>query len=70
MHPRGPSQDARRVLLSPDPEGQELMGELFPLFNAEEVFVTGALSHEDTVLQMARSLRLYIVVKRAEGGVA
>ncbi len=64
VHP----QDARRVLLSLTPEGQELMGELFPLFNAEEVFVTGALGHEDTVLQMARSLRA--VVKRAEGGVA
>jgi len=60
VHP----QDARRVLLSLTDEGQRLMAELFPAFNAQEVLVTGDLG-EDAVLQMARSLRT--VVKRAEG---
>jgi DNA-binding MarR family transcriptional regulator len=60
VHP----QDARRVLLSLTDEGQHLMAELFPAFNAQEVLVTGDLG-EDSVLQMARSLRS--VVKRAEG---
>ncbi|WP_395692390.1 MarR family winged helix-turn-helix transcriptional regulator [Nocardioides sp.] len=60
VHP----QDARRVLLSLTDEGQALMAELFPAFNAQEVFVTQALS-EEAVLRMARSLRA--VVKQAEG---
>jgi DNA-binding MarR family transcriptional regulator len=60
VHP----QDARRVLLSLTDEGQDLMAKLFPAFNAQEVLVTGDLT-EDSVLQMARSLRT--VVKRAEG---
>jgi DNA-binding MarR family transcriptional regulator len=36
--------DGRRVLLSLSPEGESLMHELFPAFNAEEAFVASALN--------------------------
>ncbi|MFI1016429.1 MarR family winged helix-turn-helix transcriptional regulator [Streptomyces sp. NPDC020965] len=39
--------DGRRVLLSLTPEGERVMGSLFPEFNAEEVFVAGQLSDEE-----------------------
>jgi DNA-binding MarR family transcriptional regulator len=56
--------DARRVLLSLTADGEELMAEVFPEFNAEEAHVTAALS-EKAMLTMARSLRT--VVKQVEG---
>lgn len=59
VHP----DDARRVLLALTDDGQRLMVELFPQFNAEEAFVTSELE-EAAVLQLGRSLRA--VVKRAE----
>lgn len=61
VHP----DDGRRVLLSLTDDGQRLMAEVFPEFNAEEAFVTGDLD-DAAVLQLARSLRA--VVKRAESG--
>jgi DNA-binding MarR family transcriptional regulator len=39
--------DGRLVLLSLTPQGKKLMEELFPAFNAEEVFVTGQLTKDD-----------------------
>ena len=59
VHP----DDGRRVLLSLTPKGQRLMTTLFPLFNAEENYVTSDLD-EATMLSMARSLR--VVAKRVE----
>jgi len=59
VHP----DDGRRVLLSLTDEGQRLMAEVFPEFNAVERHVTSGLS-ETAVIDMARSLRA--VVKRAE----
>jgi MarR family transcriptional regulator, organic hydroperoxide resistance regulator len=41
-------QDARRVLVSLTPAGKRLMTRLFPLFNAEEAFVTRGLSARET----------------------
>ncbi len=48
--------DARRVLVALTPKGRKLMVALFPKFNAEEAFVTSALSTSETTA-MARSLR-------------
>ncbi|MEU1185364.1 MarR family transcriptional regulator [Streptomyces sp. NPDC005820] len=56
-------EDGRRVLLSLTPEGERLMEELFPAFNAEEAFVSGSLSPEQC-LQLADSLRA--IVSRLE----
>lgn len=39
--------DARRVLVTLTARGEELMGELFPLFNAQESVVTAPLTPED-----------------------
>jgi DNA-binding MarR family transcriptional regulator len=61
VHP----DDARRVLLSLTGEGQELMAELFPEFNAVEAWVTTDLDQQAT-LDLARSLRT--IVKRVEQG--
>ena len=61
VHP----DDARRVLLSLSPKGQELMTAVFPEFNAVEAAVTRDLS-DAQILQMARSLRS--VVQQAEKG--
>lgn len=52
-------EDRRRVLLSLTPEGERLMEELFPAFNAEEAFVSGSLSPEQC-LQLADSLRAIV----------
>ena len=58
VHP----EDARRVLLSLSPAGDELMQELFPKFNREESRVTSQLAGPD-VLHLARLLR--VVIKEA-----
>ena len=39
--------DARRVLVTLTARGEELMGELFPLFNAQESVVTASLAPDD-----------------------
>ncbi len=59
VHP----DDGRRVLLSLTPKGQRLMTTVFPLFNAEESYVTSDLD-KAAMLAMARSLRT--VAKRVE----
>jgi DNA-binding MarR family transcriptional regulator len=41
-------QDARRVLVSLTPTGRRLMTRLFPLFNAQEAYVTRNLSARET----------------------
>ncbi|MFJ8357910.1 MarR family winged helix-turn-helix transcriptional regulator [Streptomyces sp. NPDC093984] len=56
-------EDRRRVLLSLTREGEKLMEELFPAFNAEEAFVSAPLS-PDQCLQLADSLRA--IVSRLE----
>ncbi|MFZ2015460.1 MAG: MarR family winged helix-turn-helix transcriptional regulator [Nocardioides sp.] len=61
VHP----DDARRVLLSLTAEGEGLMAELFPEFNAVEAWVTTDLDPQAT-LDLARSLRT--IVKRVEQG--
>ena len=61
---RAHPDDARRVLLALTPKGKKLMTTLFPLFNAEEAFVTSALSDAETS-NIARALRK--VVQTAEG---
>jgi DNA-binding MarR family transcriptional regulator len=48
--------DGRMVLLSLTEAGEELMGRLFPAFNAEEAFVTARLS-TDECRALADSLR-------------
>lgn len=58
--------DGRLVLLSLTPQGEELMRELFPLFNAEEVFVTGRLSATECTA-LADLLRGVITQLEAEG---
>ena len=59
VHP----DDARRVLLSLSGEGERLMAELFPEFNAVEAWVTTDLG-DRSKLTLARSLRT--IVKRVE----
>ena len=61
VHP----DDGRRVLLALSPEGERLMAELFPEFNAVEAWVTIDLD-DDGKLALARSLRT--LVKRVEQG--
>lgn len=56
--------DARRALLSLTPKGGALMTTLFPRFNEEESFVTGALERDEK-LALARVLRG--VAMRVEG---
>jgi DNA-binding MarR family transcriptional regulator len=51
--------DARRVLVDMTRRGSRLMNELFPLFNAEEAVVTGALAAQQTT-ELARSLRAVV----------
>ena len=48
--------DARRVLVSLTDRGQQLMGELFPEFNAQEVVVTAPLDDAERV-HLAEMLR-------------
>jgi DNA-binding MarR family transcriptional regulator len=52
--------DGRRVLLSLSPEGESLMQELFPAFNAEEAFVAAALS-ADECRSAADALRRIVI---------
>ena len=52
-------EDRRRVLLSLTPEGEKIMEELFPAFNAEEAFVAAPLS-PDQCLQLADGLRVIV----------
>ena len=47
MYPDRAENVARRVLVTLTPRGQDLMGELFPLFNAQESAVTAPLSPDD-----------------------
>lgn len=61
VHP----DDARRVLLSLTGDGERLMAELFPEFNAVEAWVTTDLDDQGK-LALARSLRT--IVKRVEQG--
>ena len=56
--------DARRVLVALTPKGRKLMTTLFPLFNAEEAFVTSGLTKAETST-VARSLRK--VVTQVDG---
>lgn len=56
VHP----DDGRRVLLSLTDRGQELMTELFPVFNAEESHVLADLD-EAGRLALARTLRAVVV---------
>ncbi len=58
--------DRRMVLLSLTDAGEELMGRLFPAFNAEEAFVTARLSTEECE-RLAGSLRK-IVAQLEDGG--
>lgn len=57
-------EDGRRVLVSLTDDGSELMQRLFPQFNAEEAFVTEALT-PDEVHSLAVILRK--VVRHVEG---
>ncbi|MFI5685520.1 MarR family winged helix-turn-helix transcriptional regulator [Streptomyces sp. NPDC051636] len=52
-------EDGRRVLLSLTPEGERLMEQLFPAFNAEEAFVASRLSAEEC-LRLADGLRAVV----------
>ncbi|MEU7019045.1 MarR family transcriptional regulator [Streptomyces sp. NPDC046203] len=52
-------EDRRRLLLSLTPEGERLMEELFPAFNAEEAFVAAPLD-ADECLRLADSLRAIV----------
>lgn len=49
-------EDARRVLVTLTERGQQLMGELFPEFNAQEAVVTAPLDAQERV-QLADMLR-------------
>ena len=52
--------DARRVLLTLTPDGERLMAELFPLFNEQELALTGGLG-PDATAGLARQLRAIVV---------
>ncbi|MFI9046396.1 MarR family winged helix-turn-helix transcriptional regulator [Streptomyces sp. NPDC053427] len=52
--------DGRLALLALTPEGEALMTDVFPQFNAEEGFVTGPLN-DDEVLRLADLLRRIVV---------
>jgi DNA-binding MarR family transcriptional regulator len=58
--------DGRMVLLSLTKAGEELMGRLFPAFNAEEAFVTARLSTDECVV-LADSLRRIVAQLEDEG---
>ena|SRR5437660_222772 len=58
--------DGRLVLLSLTPQGKRLMEELFPAFNAEEVFVTTRLSAAECTA-LADLLRAVITQLEAHG---
>src|SRR5690349_13641462 len=52
-------EDARRVLVSLTERGEQLMGEVFPVFNAQEAFVTAPLAPADRQ-QLADLLRAVV----------
>jgi MarR family transcriptional regulator, organic hydroperoxide resistance regulator len=58
--------DGRMVLLSLTDAGEELMGRLFPAFNAEEAFVTARLSTAEQV-QLADLLRRIVAQLEDDG---
>jgi MarR family transcriptional regulator, organic hydroperoxide resistance regulator len=58
--------DGRLVLLSLTPQGKQLMDELFPAFNAEEVFVTERLTTAECG-SLADLLRAVITQLEAKG---
>ncbi|MFE2228786.1 MarR family winged helix-turn-helix transcriptional regulator [Streptomyces kronopolitis] len=58
--------DGRLALLAPTPEGERLMARILPEFNAEEVFVTEALS-DDEALDLADLLRRVVVQVETRG---
>jgi len=60
---RSNEQDRRQVLVSSTADGAELMGVLFPRFNAEEAHVRGSLD-DDEARQLAHLLRR--VLRRIE----
>ncbi|MEU3460648.1 MarR family winged helix-turn-helix transcriptional regulator [Streptomyces sp. NPDC006733] len=62
VHP----SDGRRVLLSLTDQGERLLAELFPEFNAEEAFVTGQLSDEEC-RRTADVLRRIVVQVETQG---
>ncbi|MEV5975766.1 MarR family winged helix-turn-helix transcriptional regulator [Streptomyces sp. NPDC052114] len=57
---RGHPDDGRLALLSLTDEGERLMGEVFPAFNAEEAFVTEGLTDEEcrTLADLLRKIVL------------
>jgi DNA-binding MarR family transcriptional regulator len=57
--------DARRVLVALTAKGRKLMITLFPKFNAEEAFVTSALSTAETTT-LARSLRKVVAAVESD----
>lgn len=63
---RGHPDDGRLVLLRLTDEGERLMGEVFPAFNAEEAFVTEGLSDEECET-LADLLRRIVVRTEEEG---
>ncbi|SRR6266545_468137 len=60
------AEDGRLVLLSLTPKGKRLMEELFPKFNAEEVFVTERLSPAECT-KLADLLRAVITQLETSG---
>ncbi|WP_436845294.1 MarR family winged helix-turn-helix transcriptional regulator [Streptomyces sioyaensis] len=58
--------DGRLALLAPTPEGERLMTRILPEFNAEEVFVTEALS-DDEALELADLLHRVVVQVETRG---
>lgn len=58
--------DGRLVLLSMTDAGEELMGRLFPAFNAEEAFVTAKLSTAECV-RLAELLRRIVAHLEDDG---
>ncbi|MFJ6621457.1 MarR family winged helix-turn-helix transcriptional regulator [Kitasatospora sp. NPDC091335] len=62
----GHPSDGRLVLLRLSPAGEELMAELFPRFNEEEAFVSGALSDEECE-QLAGMLRRIVGTLERDG---
>ncbi|TQJ86851.1 MarR family winged helix-turn-helix transcriptional regulator [Streptomyces sp. SLBN-31] len=62
----GHPSDGRLVLLSLTEEGEELMREVFPAFNAEEAFVTERLDEEEC-RDVAASLRRVVLQVEEHG---
>ncbi|GAA1078028.1 MULTISPECIES: MarR family winged helix-turn-helix transcriptional regulator [Kitasatospora] len=58
--------DGRLVLLDLTPEGRALMERVFPAFNEEEAFVTGALSDEECA-STAEGLRRVVLQVQEHG---